>query len=113
MERPTKEEREAYKESCEDLGLEESLKGLLEYVSWSRGAGAPAAPVDSTRIHGSFVTPRQRRAAEEKAGKEESGKRIRGVLTPQCRAVRSAITKCTRACAFSLAHTRTYLGFRL
>lgn len=107
MDRPTQEERDAYKESCEDMGIEESLRGLLEYVSWSRGV-APAAPAES-KAHGSFETSRQRRAAELK-GKEELGKRIRGILTPQGRAVRTAISKCTRAYAFTLAHTRTHLG---
>jgi hypothetical protein len=114
MDRPTQEERDAYKESCEDIGLEESLRGLLEYVSWSRGV-APAAPAESKK-HGSFETSRQRRAAEGNAGKEQPGKRIRGILTPQARAVRTAISKCTRACAFSLAHRHPHApcgGFRL
>jgi len=95
MSHPTSDEREAYEDLCESLGEEQSLTGLLEYVTWHRGKEQP--PLARARPQAAQPAGAFKRLASTKKrkGKEGSVPRIRGIVQPHERAVRTAINKVT------------------
>ncbi len=97
MSHPSKDEREAYEDLCESMGEEQSLAGLLQYVTWHREKeSSPAcatAPAQAAKPAGAAAKFKRLASTRKRKGKEGAVTRTRGIVQPHERAVRTAINK--------------------